>query len=176
MNDYFGGQSREQVEALLRRLIEQGAEGPKVDFKKEFNLASKAEQAELVKDLSSIANTDDEAHLDDFGYIILGAERGALVGGVAELAGDIDKLQSRITDLTKGYLAPAPQFSPGGAMVTCGSCQTRQPGGKFCAECGTALAQAKKFCTGCGQELIGAAKFCANCGTAAGAQAPVSAR
>jgi membrane protease subunit (stomatin/prohibitin family) len=68
-----------------------------------------------------------------------------------------------------------PQFTPGGAQVTCGSCNTRQPGGKFCAECGTALAQAKKFCTGCGHELIGAAKFCASCGTPAGAAGPVSA-
>jgi membrane protease subunit (stomatin/prohibitin family) len=65
-----------------------------------------------------------------------------------------------------------PQFSPGGATVTCVKCNTRQPGGKFCAECGTALAQPKKFCTGCGQELGGPAKFCANCGTPAGAQAP----
>ncbi len=64
-----------------------------------------------------------------------------------------------------------PQFTPGGAMVTCGKCNTRQPGGKFCAECGTALAQAKKFCTGCGQELGPAAKFCANCGTSANAPA-----
>ena len=61
-----------------------------------------------------------------------------------------------------------PQFVPsGGAQVTCAKCQTKQPGGKFCAECGTALAQAKKFCTGCGGELGGTAKFCANCGTAA---------
>lgn len=64
-----------------------------------------------------------------------------------------------------------PQFTPGGAQVTCGKCNTRQPGGKFCAECGGALAQAKKFCTGCGQELIGAQKFCANCGTSANAPA-----
>ena len=68
--------------------------------------------------------------------------------------------------------APAPQFTPGGAMVSCSKCNTRQPGGKFCAECGTALAQAKKFCTGCGQELIGAAKFCASCGTPANAPSP----
>ncbi|MBS2019064.1 MAG: SPFH domain-containing protein [Deltaproteobacteria bacterium] len=69
----------------------------------------------------------------------------------------------------------APHFTPGGAMVTCVKCNTRQPGGKFCAECGTALAQAKKFCTGCGQETGPAAKFCANCGTPAGAgQAPLS--
>ena len=62
----------------------------------------------------------------------------------------------------------APSFTPGGAMVTCAKCNTRQPGGKFCAECGGALAQAKKFCTGCGNET-GTAKFCANCGTPANA-------
>lgn len=71
-------------------------------------------------------------------------------------------------------MAAPPQFSPGGATVTCGKCNARQPGGKFCAECGTVLAQAKKFCTGCGQELLGAAKFCAHCGTPAGAQTATS--
>ena len=65
----------------------------------------------------------------------------------------------------------APQFTPGGAMVTCAKCNTRQPGGKFCAECGGALAQSKKFCTGCGTET-GTAKFCANCGTPANAAPP----
>jgi len=64
----------------------------------------------------------------------------------------------------------APSFTFGGAMVTCAKCNTRQPGGKFCAECGGALAQAKKFCTGCGNET-GTAKFCANCGTPANAPA-----
>jgi membrane protease subunit (stomatin/prohibitin family) len=67
-----------------------------------------------------------------------------------------------------------PQFSAGGASVTCVKCSTKQPGGKFCAECGAQLAQPKKFCTGCGTELGAAAKFCANCGTAAGAQAPAA--
>ncbi len=61
--------------------------------------------------------------------------------------------------------APQPSFTPGGSIVTCAKCGTRQPGGKFCAECGGVLAQAKKFCTGCGQETGASAKFCANCGT-----------
>jgi membrane protease subunit (stomatin/prohibitin family) len=61
---------------------------------------------------------------------------------------------------------PAP--TPGGP-VTCSKCGTAQPAGKFCSECGNALAVSKKFCTGCGGELAGAAKFCANCGTPAGA-------
>ena len=60
-----------------------------------------------------------------------------------------------------------PSFTPGGAMVTCGNCQTKQPGGKFCNECGTTLAQPKKFCSNCGLEVAAAAKFCANCGTSA---------
>ena len=61
----------------------------------------------------------------------------------------------------------APSFSPGGTQVTCGKCNTKQPGGKFCAECGNTLVQQKKFCTGCGQEIGATAKFCANCGTSA---------
>jgi membrane protease subunit (stomatin/prohibitin family) len=68
---------------------------------------------------------------------------------------------------------PQPNF-PGAAQgptVTCAKCSTKQPGGKFCAECGNALAQAKKFCTGCGTELTPTAKFCANCGTSAASAA-----
>jgi len=64
-----------------------------------------------------------------------------------------------------------PAFTPGGAAVVCGKCNTKQPTGKFCQECGNTLAQPKKFCTGCGGEL-GGAKFCANCGTSANALPP----
>ncbi|PZQ37423.1 MAG: hypothetical protein DI570_31845, partial [Phenylobacterium zucineum] len=66
----------------------------------------------------------------------------------------------------------APQFTPGGSQVVCAKCNTRQPGGKFCQECGTALAQPKKVCTGCGQEVVAGQKFCANCGVPAGSAAP----
>jgi len=66
---------------------------------------------------------------------------------------------------------PQPQFSPGGTIVACPKCNAKQPGGKFCAECGGPLAAMKKFCTGCGGELSAAAKFCANCGTSAVAPA-----
>ncbi len=67
---------------------------------------------------------------------------------------------------------PQPQFTPpapAGATVACPKCGAKQPGGKFCAECGATLATQKRFCTGCGQELSATAKFCANCGAAAGA-------
>lgn len=110
MTDYLGGQTREELEALLRRLIAGGAEGPKVDFKQAVKLDENAAQAELAKDVSSIANTDDEVHLDDHGYIILGAEGGKLAG-CSDLGGDPDKLQARVTDILKKYVGPVPQFS-----------------------------------------------------------------
>jgi membrane protease subunit (stomatin/prohibitin family) len=70
--------------------------------------------------------------------------------------------------------APQPNFPPQqtGLTVTCGKCNAKQPGGKFCAECGAPLSQPKKFCVGCATELQGGAKFCPNCGTSA--QAPVA--
>lgn len=67
---------------------------------------------------------------------------------------------------------PPPQFSPGGVLVTCGSCQTKQPGGKFCAECGKPLVTPKRFCTGCGLEAGPSAKFCSGCGTNVGGASP----
>lgn len=66
---------------------------------------------------------------------------------------------------------PVAQVSPGGQLITCTACNAKNPGGKFCAECGTPLAQAKKFCANCGTELSPTAKFCANCGTSAAATA-----
>jgi membrane protease subunit (stomatin/prohibitin family) len=65
--------------------------------------------------------------------------------------------------------APAPTFSPGGTQVTCGKCGAKQPGGKFCADCGSPLVVQKKFCAGCGGELGAGAKFCASCGTSTAA-------
>jgi hypothetical protein len=63
--------------------------------------------------------------------------------------------------------APPPTFSPGGTQAICGKCGAKQPGGKFCAECGAPLVSQKKFCSGCGLELGATAKFCSGCGTSA---------
>src|SRR5262249_48604279 len=103
---------------------------------------------------------------------------GGIAGAGLQMALGVNMAQ-QMAGAVQPQPAPAqaqPQFTPGGAMVSCSKCSTRQPGGKFCAECGTPLAQPKKFCTGCGQEMGGASKFCANCGTPAGAQAPLSGR
>ena len=110
MNDYFGGRTLEDLEALLKRLVAQGAEGPKLDFKASLDLDSKGGQAEVAKDISSIANTDDENRLDDIGYIIVGAERGRIIG-TPLFGGDPDKLQARLTDTVKNFVSPLPLFS-----------------------------------------------------------------
>ncbi len=103
--------------------------------------------------------------LGDGGLASAGAQIavGAAMGGV--MAGG---MQGHVAQ------AAAPNFPIGGpapaaaaASVTCSKCGTAQPQGKFCSECGNALAVSKKFCTGCGGELAGNAKFCANCGTPA---------
>jgi hypothetical protein len=65
-----------------------------------------------------------------------------------------------------GGAPTAPSASPATASeVACLSCQTRQPPGKFCRECGTSLVPEKKFCRGCRLEVGASAKFCANCGS-----------
>jgi len=147
--------------------------------------AAKAKQFELdqkySQDAKYVQNLAGNYQNYAAGQAMMGAGQGMAThgvdGGVAgagiQMALGVGMANQMAGAMQPGaQMAPQPQFSPGGSLVTCAKCNTKQPGGKFCAECGTALAQAKKFCTGCGLELIGAAKFCASCGTPAGAQAP----
>ena len=105
------GLEREELEQRLRKLVADAIEAPKLDLKRDFEVVNSAQKLAFAKDLSAIANTDDEQHHDDFGYIILGAERGKLVGGIEGLA-DPDKLQAHLTNVAKEYLSPVPQFFP----------------------------------------------------------------
>jgi len=56
------------------------------------------------------------------------------------------------------------------AVGLCPSCGHESGGGRFCANCGSALAAApastRRFCTGCGSQL-GSGRFCSGCGTPA---------
>ena len=123
------------------------------------------------------------------GQAMIGAGQGMAAhgmgsGGVAGMGAQMAIGVGMGQQFAGGFAGPAqpppqqpmqPQYAPASTMVTCSKCATKQPGGKFCAECGTTLAQQKKFCTGCGQETAPAAKFCAGCGTpatATGAAAP----
>jgi membrane protease subunit (stomatin/prohibitin family) len=94
------------------------------------------------------------------------AEHGA-DGGVASLGAQMAIGMGMGNVMTGGMAPPPPTFSPGGTQVTCGKCSAKQPGGRFCAECGAALVAQKRFCGDCGVELASTARFCANCGKAA---------
>jgi membrane protease subunit (stomatin/prohibitin family) len=99
---------------------------------------------------------------------------GGIAGLGAQVAVGMNVGNMMAGGLTAPAAAPAPTFSPGGTQVTCGKCGAKQPGGKFCADCGTALVAQKKFCSSCGNEVAAGAKFCANCGTSTSVAAPPS--
>ncbi|HVY48702.1 MAG TPA: SPFH domain-containing protein [Minicystis sp.] len=117
------------------------------------------------------------------GSAMMGAGEGMAKGGgdagVAGLGAQMAVGMGMAGFMQPGAAPQGPQFQPPGVVpqaqpsaptaaggkVQCAKCNNLVPVGKFCQECGAALAApAKKFCTGCGSEL-GAAKFCANCGT-----------
>jgi hypothetical protein len=107
------------------------------------------------------------------GQAVMGAGKGmaehGVGGGIAGLGAQM-AIGVGVGNVMAGGMAPAapaPTFSPGGTQVACGKCGAKQPGGKFCTDCGAPLVAQKKFCSGCGSELSAAAKFCSGCGTAA---------
>jgi membrane protease subunit (stomatin/prohibitin family) len=102
------------------------------------------------------------------------AEHGVGGGGIAGLGAQMAVGMGMGNAMAGGMAqpgAPAPTFSPGGTQVTCGKCGSKQAGGKFCADCGSALVAQKKFCSSCGTEAVAGSKFCPNCGTAIAATA-----
>jgi hypothetical protein len=59
------------------------------------------------------------------------------------------------------------QSAPIAAGATCQKCQaTLEPGTKFCAQCGTAVAVSAgpRFCAQCGGQLKATTRFCPQCG------------
>ncbi|MEI7894186.1 MAG: SPFH domain-containing protein [Myxococcales bacterium] len=110
------------------------------------------------------------------GQAMMGAGQGmaehGVGGGVAGMGAQMaigvgmgNQMAGAFQQAPTPFAQAQPQFAPGGGgTVVCGKCQTRQPGGKFCAECGSPLAPQKKFCAGCAAELQATAKFCASCG------------
>lgn len=172
------------------RLVEANAEVAKANRGiKIAEAAAKAKQFELdqrySQDARYVQNLAGNFNNYAAGSAMIGAGQGMAAhgvdGGVAgagvQMAVGMNMANAMASSMQPSQhgsqQSAAPQFTPtpGGSQVVCTSCNTRQPGGKFCQECGTTLAQPKKFCTGCGQELAGPQKFCANCGTSASAVA-----
>jgi hypothetical protein len=103
--------SNKDAQNLALRLIEGSSERGKVDFKRDIALDTPAGKIEFCKDLSAIANSDDE-RLDGYGLIIIGATSGRLLGGVkAWETGKEDNFSASLTDIAKNYIAPVPLFS-----------------------------------------------------------------
>ncbi|HVX90934.1 MAG TPA: ATP-binding protein [Candidatus Paceibacterota bacterium] len=97
-----------ELEKLLRGLIAHGTETAKVDFKAEVETGTPEQKAELLKDITAVANTYDEAN-GDHGFLIYGVKAKAIVG-VATTETDTDKFQNTIEQLLKTYVSPMPQI------------------------------------------------------------------
>jgi predicted HTH transcriptional regulator len=69
---------RQSLEDLLRKVIPTG-ETSKVDLKRDFELSDVPHQAELLKDISAIANTYNQ-HYRNHGFVVFGVEQTSLVG------------------------------------------------------------------------------------------------
>jgi membrane protease subunit (stomatin/prohibitin family) len=93
---------------------------------------------------------------------------GAGIGLGFAMAGQLGQMGSA-GHATPGLvnLPPTGATTPtaGAGTVICAGCKASVAPGKFCPECGKALASGPKFCTGCGKAMSG--KFCAECGAAA---------
>jgi len=91
--------SNADLEALLRDLIDHGVETPKVDLKAELDTTTNDGKADLLKDISAIANTyATEYH--DYGFLIYGVTRNA-IAGVQTTQTDTDKLPEDLAVITQ---------------------------------------------------------------------------
>lgn len=97
-----------ELEKLLRDLIAHGTETAKVDFKAEIETGTPEQKAELLKDITAIANTYDESY-GDHGFLIYGVKAKAITG-VTATETDTDKFQNTVEQLLKTYISPMPQI------------------------------------------------------------------
>lgn len=103
----------EEIERfLLHQLQTDGLESTKVDFKREImaqgNRDRKAEhRAELIRDIITIANSYDEEHLDDYGFIVFGADvSNRIITGVESTTTNSDELQAFIDRELHEFVSP----------------------------------------------------------------------
>jgi hypothetical protein len=95
------------------------------------------------------------------------AQQGAMaLKGIADVFGITGAMQ-RGMEQARAQSTQPPAAAASASAAPCGSCGTALvAGAKFCANCGTPVAQTRS-CSSCGTELAAGAKFCANCGTPA---------
>ena len=90
------------LEKLLLKVVQTG-ETTKVDFKQTLNLDTAEQKAELLKDISALANSYDQAYYN-YGFIIIGVKQNKLIG--TSFTQEVDHLQSQIDELVKNYIGP----------------------------------------------------------------------
>lgn len=93
---------RDSLKELLLKVVSTG-ETTKVDMKSVFDLRNTQQQAELVKDVSAIANTYSHNYRNH-GFIVFGANQKKIV--YTNFSDNEDHLQASIDDLTTKYIGP----------------------------------------------------------------------
>ncbi|MEY3783713.1 MAG: hypothetical protein RLZZ230_35 [Candidatus Parcubacteria bacterium] len=101
--------SNNELEDLLKGLISHGSEVAKIDFKLELETSTSEQKAELLKDITAIANTYDDSNYDDYGFVIYGVQSKAIVG-ITSTEKNTDKLQNTVEQILKTYITPMPQI------------------------------------------------------------------
>jgi predicted HTH transcriptional regulator len=92
----------EALQALMLEIIQRG-EATKADFKSQLNIATSEHHAELLKDISALANTYDYPYRNH-GFIILGVAGNKLT--YTKFEQTPDALQATIDDLIKKNIEP----------------------------------------------------------------------
>lgn len=92
---------------ILLGLIRHGTEGTKFDFKSELDLTKPEQKAELLKDITAMANSYDDSN-SDFGFVIYGVKNGKVAGVTIATETNTDRLQNTIDLLLKEYISPMP--------------------------------------------------------------------
>jgi Putative DNA-binding domain len=96
------------LELLLREVIEHGIEGTKIDSKLEIEASSPDQKADLLTDITAMANSYTLVH-HDHGFLIYGV-RGKEIIGITKTQTDHNKLQNDIEQLLKTYIVPLPEI------------------------------------------------------------------
>jgi predicted HTH transcriptional regulator len=99
-----------QREELLRNLIDLNLETSKIDFKRNFEFDTKEKTAELLKDISAIANSDDDEY-GGYGFIVFGVQEGKVTHDVPLLSiGKKDNTSAAMRQKLREYIWPEPKF------------------------------------------------------------------
>lgn len=95
-----------EQEKLARDFVLGRSEHQRVDLKSTLHLEPKRAVVEMVRDISALANTD-----EDWSYIVIGAERGKVVGNVDCLSdANLERTSEKLSQVAHNYLDPVPRF------------------------------------------------------------------